>query len=113
MGSYVRFIHQTSLYSPNKAARAIAFENHYAASSPNFLALELLKQQDLFELKLLSFVYESVNSTSQSCFRGFFNLLSNVITHHTRQAFRSDIFLLRKFTLQYGLKSVRFAGAKS
>ena len=37
-----------------KAVRAIAFETHNAASSPIFLALELLKLQDLFELKLLS-----------------------------------------------------------
>ena len=96
-----------------KAVRAIAFENCYAPSSPNFLDLQLLKLQDLFELKLLSFVYESVHEISPSCFHGFFNLVSNVHQHHTRQAAKSDIFLTRKFTLQYGLKSVRYAGAKS
>ena len=94
-------------------ARAIAFGHHYAASSPIFLPLEFLKLQDLFELKLLSFVNESVNRISPSCFHGFFNFLSNVYQHHSRHAFRRDIFLSRKFTPQCGLKYVRFAGVKS
>ena len=78
-----------------------------------FSSSVLLKLQDLFELTLSSFVYGSVNRISPSCFHGFLNLLSNVHEHHTRQASRIDIFLTRKFTLQYGLKSVRYACVKS
>ena len=107
--SYIKPI----FYSPEESCKGIAFENCYAPSSPIFLALQLLKLQDLFELKLLSFVYESVHEISVSCFHGLFSLVSNVHQHHTRQAAKSDIFLTRKFTLQYGLKSVRYTGAKS
>ena len=82
-----------------KTVRAIAFENYYAPSSPIFLALELLQLQDLFELKLLSFVYKSVNGISPSCSHGFFNLVSDVHQHHTRPAAKSDIFPTRIFTL--------------
>ena len=35
------------------------------------------------------------------------------IKEDTKQASRDDIFMTRKNTLQYGLRSVRFAGAKS
>ena len=102
------------VFTLKKAVRAIAVESYNnAPSSPIFLALVLLKLQDLFELKLSSFVYESVDRISPSCFHGFLNLLSNVHEHHTRQASRTDIFLTRKFTLQYGLKSVRYASVKS
>ena len=55
-----------------KAVTAIAFENHFAPSSPNFHTLQLLKLQDFFELKLLTFVYESANKISPSCFHEFF-----------------------------------------
>ena len=55
-----------------KAVRAIAFENSSAPSSPIFHTLQFLKMQDLFELKLLNFVYESVNKISPSCFHEFF-----------------------------------------
>ena len=96
-----------------KVVRAIAFENRSAPSNPIFFNLQLLKLEDLFELKLLTFVYESVNRISPSCFHEFFYLLSHVHQHDTRQACKCDILLTRKNTLQYGLKSVRYAGAKS
>ena len=96
-----------------EAVRAIAIENHCAPSSSILPALQLLKLQDLFELKFLSFVYESVSKMSLSCFHGFFGLLYNVHQYHSRQASRSGIFLTRRFTLEYGLKSVRCVGATS
>ena len=40
-----------------EAVRAVAFENRYAPSSPIFHTLQLLKLEDLFELKLLTFVF--------------------------------------------------------
>ena len=43
----------------------------------------------------------------------FFETLTTVHHYDTRQASRGDIFMTRKNTLQYGLRSVRFAGAKS
>ena len=96
-----------------KVVRAITFNNFSAPSAPIFLTLRLLKLQDLFEMKLLTFVYEAVNKLSPSCFHEFVDVLSQVHQHDTRQARKGDILLTRKNSLQYGLKSIRYAGAKS
>ena len=50
---------------------------------------------------------------SPSFFHNFFAALTTVHHSDTRPASRGDIFMTRKNTLQYGLRSVRFAGAKS
>ena len=92
---------------------AIDSGNLFAPSSPIFLTLRLPKLQDLFEIKLLTFVYESVNEHSPSCCHEFFYLLTQVHQHDTRQARKGDVLLTCKNTLQYGLKSIRYAGAKS
>ena len=96
-----------------KVERAITFNNFSAPSAPIFLTLRLLKLQDLFEMKLLTFVYEAFNKFSPSCFHEFFDVLSQVHQHDTRQARKGDILFTRKNMLQYGLKSIRYAGAKS
>ena len=59
-----------------KVVRAITFNNFSAPSAPIFLTLRLLKLQDLFEMKLLTFVYEAVNKPTPSCFHEFFDVLS-------------------------------------
>jgi len=51
-------IHTSSQFLLSKKT---GFENHYAPSSI-FLALELLKLQDLLKLQLLSFFNESANT---------------------------------------------------
>ena len=76
-----------------QAVRAIAFENRSAPSSPIFHTLQL---SNLFELKLLTFVDESVNKISPSCFHEFFYLFSNVHQHDIRKACKGDIFVTRK-----------------
>ena len=55
-----------------KVIRAMAIKNLSTPSTPIFLELQLLKLQDLFEMKLLAFVYESVNKLSPPCFHEFF-----------------------------------------
>ena len=47
-----------------KVIQAIAFKNLSTPSTPIFLELHLLKLQDLCEMKLLTFVYESVTKLS-------------------------------------------------
>ena len=95
-----------------RAVRAISFEHYTASSTPIFSDLKILKLQDLFHLKLLSFVYECVNKISPSCFHSFFELVGSVHQYGTRQVIKSNIFLTQKNTLQYGLRSVRYCGAK-
>ena len=96
-----------------KVVRAIAFMNFTSPSSPIFSDLKILKLYDLFHLKLLLFVYESVNRISPSVFHNIFEILSDVHQHDTRQARKGDIFMTRHDTLQYGERSIRYTGAKS
>ena len=63
-------------------------------------------------MKLLSFVYDCVNKISPPCFHSFFDLVQSVHQHGTRKATKNDIFLTQKNTTQYGLRSVRYFGAK-
>ena len=92
--------------------RAMSFEHFTSHSAPIFLNLKILKMHDLFQLKLLSFVYESVNKISPVCFHNFFKSVESVHQYGTRQAGKDDIFLPQKNTSQYGLRSVRYNGAK-
>ena len=107
-------IHTKPIYIlQKKVVRAITFNNFAAPSTPIFSELKILKLYDLFYLKLLSFVYECINKTSPSYFHDYFTLLSSVHQYDTRQARMGGIFLNRRNTLQYGIRSVRYTGAKS
>ena len=95
-----------------KAVRAISFQPRLSPSLPIFKDLKLLKLSEIFELRLLTFVYDSVNKTSPSCFHDFFLLNSSVHQYSTRKASQGDLYLSRMNSLQYGLKSIRYLGAK-
>ena len=95
-----------------KAIRAISFQPRLSPSLPIFKDLKLLKLSDIFELRLLTFVFDSVNKTSPECFHNFFVFNSSVHQYCTRQASQRDLYLTRQNSLQYGLKSLRYLGAK-
>ena len=95
-----------------RVIRAIAFENFTSHSTPIFSDLKILKLHDLFQLKLLTFVYESVNKISPTCFHNFFKSVASVHQYGTRQAGKDDIFLTQKNTNQYGLRSIHYHGSK-
>ena len=95
-----------------KAVRAISFQPRMSPSLPIFKDLKLLKLSDIFELRLLTIVFESVNKTSPDCFHNFFLFNSSVHQYSTRQASHGDLYLTQKNSLQYGLKSLRYLGAK-
>ena len=80
--------------------------------SPIFSDLKILKLHDLFQLKLLAFVYESVHKISPTCFHNFFKSVALVHQYGTRQASKDDIFLTQKNTNQYGLRSIHYHGSK-
>ena len=96
-----------------KVVRAIAFESFTSPSTPIFSDLKIFKLCDLFDLKLLTFVYESVNMISPLIFHNYFETLTAVHQYDTRQVSKGDMFTSHKSMLQYGLRSVRYAGAKS
>jgi len=54
-----------------RAVRAISHQPFLAHSLPIFKDLKLLRIVDIFKLKLLSFVYESVNMVTPVCFHKF------------------------------------------
>ena len=92
--------------------RAILFENFTSPSAPIFLDLKILRLHDLFQLKLLSFVYDSVNKISPACFHSFFPFVESIHQYGTWQVTKNCIFVYQKNTLQYGLRSVSYHGAK-
>ncbi len=57
-------------------------------------------------------MYESLLKISPVCFHNFFTPVESVHQYGTRQATKNDIFLTQNNTVQYGLKSVRYHGAK-
>ena len=92
--------------------RAISFQSFTSPSSPIFSDLKILKLHELFQLKLLSFVYECTNKIAPVCFHTFFEPIKSIHQHDTGNASKNDIFLTHKNTLQYGIKSIHFTGAK-
>ena len=95
-----------------KALRAISHEHPRSHTLPIFKTLKLLRQQDVFQLKMLGFVFESINKMNPMCFHDFFTCNSSIHEYHTRQSYRGDVFLAHKNSLQYGLKSIHHMEAK-
>ena len=101
-------------FSPTKKViRAITFNDSFSPSEPLFLKLGLLKLDDIFMLQLASFVYACINRLAHPVFDNYFNYVSNIHDHSTRQETKGDIFVEKKNTVQYGIKSVRYAGTRS
>ena len=92
--------------------RGNLFENFTSHSSPIFLNLEIFKQHDLFQLELLTFVYDCANKLTPSYFHSFFALVESVHRYGTWQASKNDIFFTQTNAVQYGLRSVRYFGPK-
>ena len=95
-----------------RVVRVISFQHFTAPSTPILSNLKILKLQDLFQLKLLSFVYDCINKISPAYFHSFFELVDSVHQYSIRQANKNNIFLTQRKTLQYGLRSVHYHGAK-
>ena len=60
---------------------------------------------------ILKFVYRSLNGLTPH-FHNFFQLNSSVHSHATRQATGGDIFQSIRNTFLYGLRSIKYFGAK-
>ena len=90
----------------------MTFSDPNAHSSPLFYDLKILKLDDLYQLSISVFAYECQNNIVQLYFVNFFTQTTDVHSYNTRSAARGDFFILQKNTLQYGLRSIRFNGAK-
>ena len=79
---------------------------------PIFRRLELLQLQDIHELQVASFVYDCINGFAPTYFKFFFTLLKTKHQTGTRQAMKGNIFVERRNTDQYGIRSIQFSGVK-
>ena len=100
------------LISQKKVVRAMTFSDPFAHSSPLFSDLQILKFDDIYHLYVSSFVYECHHNLAPNHFIDYFTQVSDIHHHNTRSASHGDFFLKKKNTLQYGLRSVCFNGAK-
>ena len=96
----------------NRAVRAISHQTILAHSLPVFKDLKLLHIDDIFKSMLLTFIYESINKRTHVYFHNFFCHNVSIHSHNTRQSICGDLFLVQRNTLQYGLRSIRYTGAK-
>ena len=67
-----------------KAVTTISFQPRMSPSIPIFNDLKLLKLSEIFELRLFTFVFDSVSKFSPSCFHDFFLFSSSVHQYATR-----------------------------
>ena len=79
-----------------KAVRAISFQPRMSPSLPIFNDLKLLKLSEIFKLRLLTIVFDSVNKTSSSCFHDFFLFCSSVHQYSTRQTCQGHLFMSKE-----------------
>ena len=79
-----------------RAVRAISFQPRVSPSLPIFNDFKLLKLSEIFELRLLTLVFDSINKTSPRCFHDFFLLSSSVHQYSIRQASQGDLYMLKK-----------------
>ena len=79
---------------------------------PIFHNLELLTLVDIHNPQVVSFVYECVNGLSPSYFCDDFKTLSSTHAIGIRQATMGNLFLQRRNTDQYGIRSVQYSGVK-
>ena len=92
--------------------RVITFNSKIAFSAPIFDKLQVLKQEHIFQLQLSSFVYECINNISPVHFQNYFNKILNIRQISTRQAIRGDLFVEHRSTIQYGIRSIQYLGAR-
>ena len=95
-----------------KALRAISHEHPRSHTFSLFKALKLLRLQDIFQLKMLILVFESINKVNSVYIHNFFSCTSNIHGYDTRDVYQGDVCLTHTNSLQYGLKSFRYMGAK-
>ena len=78
---------------------------------PIFNDLKLLKLPEIFELRLLTFVFDSIKKLHLVAFMTFpiQFFCSSIRDKHASQV---NLYMLQKNSLQYSLKSTRYLGTK-
>ena len=67
---------------------------------------------DLFQLQVLSFVYECINCLAPIYVKNYFISIHTVHGIGTRQAWKGNLYALRCNTTQYGIRSIHYSGVR-
>ena len=89
----------------------MCFEEPTAHIEPLFKKLQLPKVSEIYELQLLSFIYDCQNKIAPAHFHSYFTPCYGVHSINTGQASRGDLFFAGKTTFQYGIRSIQYSGA--
>ena len=95
-----------------KIVRVITLNKMNAHTNPIFIQVGFLKIEDIRQLQLFSFVYDCLNKTAPVFFHDYFTPSSVRHNFNNGLASRGDLFLERKNTFQYGIKSIEYSGAR-
>ena len=95
-----------------RVIKAVTLNDVMPQSGPLFHQLENLKLQDVHILQTVSFVFNCVRDLEPDHLNFYFQKNSTVHHYNTRQASREDLFLFRRNTDHFGLKSIQFFGAR-
>ena len=90
----------------------MAFNKVTEHSNPIFARLKFLKTEDVRQLQLHSFVYDGLNKTESVYFHDYFVSSSQLHHFNTRLASHGDLFLERRNTFQYRIRSIEYNGTR-
>ena len=76
-----------------RVVRIMTFSDPRSHSEPLLKSLRLLKFSDIIHLEILSFVYQWYHKLSPSCFVNYFNPVSSIHSHNTRQSQIDNLFV--------------------
>ena len=111
MGIHTQNLRPKIYLTQKKVIKVMTFSEKTDHSNP-FSRLEFLKFDDIRQFQLLAFVYDCQNRLAPAQFHDFFVPCAQIHSFNTRLAARSDLFLERKNTFQYGIRSIEFTGAR-
>ena len=94
-----------------KIIKVMIFNKQTAHSTSIFSDIQFLKIDDIRQLQLLNFLYDCQNNLAPTYFHRYFVKCSQVHGYSTRLATCGDLFLERKNTFQYGIRSIEYNGA--
>ena len=110
--TYKSYVHKL-FFIQKKIVRVMTFNKVTEHSNPIFARLEFLTLKTLGSFSYSHyFVYDCLNKTAPVYFHDYFVSCSQLHHFNTRLAPRGDLFLERKNTFQYGIRSIEYNGAR-
>ena len=76
-----------------------------------FKSMNIVELNDLIKYHILKFVFRWKKKLLPACFSNLYNFLGERHTYQIRQALSENIYLTKKYSDQFGLRSIQFTGA--